>query len=252
MAPVLSVRDAGVRFRVARHSRFGRTPRLFGARRSVLWGLRGVSLDVSAGEAVGLIGPSGAGKTTLLRLMAGVYEPDEGAVEVAGRVGPLLSVSAGLIPQLSGWENIALGGVLLGLSRRQTRAAMPGIADFSGLGKFLDAEVRSYSEGMKARLGFSIAAFTDPDVLLVDEVLAVGDEEFRERSFSVLRDFIASGRPVVAASHELGRLSALCTRMVWMESGRIEEDGDPDSVIRHYLELHGHVGPRVSPGTFGR
>ena len=250
MEPVISLRDVGIRFRVARHTHVGRTPKLFGSRKSLFWGLRETSLEVARGEAVGLIGPSGAGKTTLLRTVAGVYVPDEGTVEVRGRVGTLLSLSAGLIPQLSGWENIALGGVLLGLTRARTREVMPRIAEFSGLGRFLEATVHTYSEGMKARLGFSIAAFTDPDVLVLDEVLAVGDEEFRERSFGVLEEFVRTGRPVLAASHELDRLAKLCTRFVRMDRGRIVETGDPETVVRHYLELHGR--PReeaASPGT---
>jgi ABC-type polysaccharide/polyol phosphate transport system ATPase subunit len=234
MAPVISLQDVGIRFTAPRHSRAGRTPRLFAVRRSVLWGIRHVTLEVQEGEVLGLIGPNGAGKTTLLRTVGGIYSPDEGRTQVRGRVGALLSVTGGLMPQLSGWENIALLGILMGLSRQRLRAVTPKIAEFSGLGDFLDAEVRTYSAGMKARLGFSVAAFVDPDVLLIDEVLAVGDQEFRDRSTTVMNEFANSGRSILIASHDLDRMTAMCSRVVRMERGAVAEVGDPQSVTAHY------------------
>jgi ABC-type polysaccharide/polyol phosphate transport system ATPase subunit len=249
MPPVVSLQDVGIRFTAPRHSRAGRAPRLFAVRRSVLWGIRHVTLDVEEGEVLGLIGPNGAGKTTLLRTVAGIYAPDEGQARVRGRVGALLSVTGGLMPLLSGWENIALLGILMGLSRQRLKGVTPQIAEFSGLGDFLDAEVRTYSAGMKARLGFSVAAFVDPDVLLIDEVLAVGDQEFRDRSTSVMDDFRNSGRSILIAGHDLDRMTAVCSRVVRMERGAVAEIGDPRTVTARYRDRPGATRPDV--GTVG-
>jgi ABC-type polysaccharide/polyol phosphate transport system ATPase subunit len=239
MAAVVSVQDVGIRFMLPRHSRIGRTPRLFGMGRTVFWGLRHATFEVGEGEVVGLIGPNGAGKTTLLRTVAGIYVPDEGKVRVRGRVGAILSVTGGMMPQLSGWENISLLGILMGVSRRKLKAVTPQIAEFSDLGDFLDAEVRTYSSGMKARLGFAVAAFVDPDVLVIDEVLAVGDQEFRDRSGAVIEDFRKSGRPILIASHELERMTKFATRIVWLERGEVVEIGDPKEVVGRYRKVHG-------------
>jgi ABC-2 type transport system ATP-binding protein len=240
MEPAVSLRGVGVRFTLPRHSRLGRAPRLFATKKSHLWGLREVTLDVAPGEAVGLIGPNGAGKTTLLRTVGGVYHPDEGTLAVRGRVGTLLSLSAGLMAPLSGWENIALVTVLLGVPRRQVPSIAPDIAEFSGLGEFLDAEVRTYSSGMKARLGFAIAAFSDPDILVIDEVLGVGDEEFQEQSSERVQRFIGEGKTVMVASHQMPRLAKLCSRLLYLEGGRIVADGEPRKVIEGYRARH-HV-----------
>ncbi|MGH2722690.1 MAG: ABC transporter ATP-binding protein [Actinomycetota bacterium] len=245
MAPVVSVQDVGIRFMLPRHSRVGRTPRLFGVGRTVFWGLRHATFEVQEGDVVGIIGPNGAGKTTLLRAVAGVYVPDEGRVRVRGRVGAILSVTGGMMAQLSGWENISLLGVLMGVSRSKLRAVTPRIAEFSDLGDFLDAEVRTYSSGMKARLGFAVAAFVEPDVLVIDEVLAVGDQQFRDRSAAVIEDFRKSGRPILIASHDVDRMEKFTTRVVRLERGEVAEIGDPKAVTRHYRELHGGARPRT-------
>jgi ABC-type polysaccharide/polyol phosphate transport system ATPase subunit len=243
MAAVVSVQDVGIRFMLPRHSRVGRTPRLFGVGRTVFWGLRHATFDVGEGEVVGVIGPNGAGKTTLLRTVAGIYVPDEGRVRVRGRVGAILSVTGGMMPQLSGWENISLLGILMGVSRRKLRAVTPQIAEFSDLGDFLDAEVRTYSSGMKARLGFAVAAFVDPDVLVIDEVLAVGDQEFRDRSGAVIEDFRNSGRPILIASHDIDRMAKFTTRVLRLERGEVAELGDPSEVTRTYKRVHGGGRP---------
>jgi teichoic acid transport system ATP-binding protein len=246
MAAVVSLQDVGIRFTVPRHSRIGRTPRLLGVGRTVFWGLRNATFEVGEGEVVGLIGPNGAGKTTLLRTVAGIYVPDEGKVRVGGRIGAILSVTGGMMPQLSGWENISLLGVLMGVSRRKLKAVMPQIAEFSDLGDFLDAEVRTYSSGMKARLGFAVAAFVDPDVLVIDEVLAVGDQEFRDRSGAVIEDFRKSGRPILIASHDVDRMAKFATRIVRLERGEVAEIGDPKTVATNYQKLHGGLRARGS------
>ncbi|HEX2032405.1 MAG TPA: ATP-binding cassette domain-containing protein [Actinomycetota bacterium] len=235
----VALRGVGVRFRVPRRSRLGKVPRVVGMRRWTLWGLRGVSLDVGPGEVVGLIGPNGAGKSTLLRVIAGIYVPDEGSAEVHGRVTPFLTPSAGLALDLSGWENVHLGAVLLGFSRAEARRIAPRVAEFSGLGDFLDVPVRTYSAGMRVRLGFSLVAFADPDVIVIDEALTAGDEEFRERSTRRMRELIAGGATVVMATHNLRTLKDLCHRVVRLDEGRLVEQGPPGEVLDHYLEdLH--------------
>lgn len=239
MEPAVSLRDVAVRFRVPRRSRLGRTPRLAGAPKWTLWGLDGVSLDVGHGEVVGLIGPNGAGKSTLLRVVAGIYRPDRGTVEVHGRVTPFLTPAAGLVRDLSGWENIHLGCVLLGLSRDAAREVAPGVAEFAGLGEFLDAPLRTYSTGMVARLGFALVALSEPDVMVVDEVIGAGDEDFRRRSQDKMKELIRGGRTVLIASHVLSSLTTLCDRLIRLERGRVVDEGDPEEVADRYVEtLH--------------
>jgi ABC-type polysaccharide/polyol phosphate transport system ATPase subunit len=233
--PAVSLRDVGVQFVVPRHSRHGHAPRLFATKKRRVWGLRHATLDVHSSDVLGLIGRNGAGKTTMLRTVAGVYTPDEGSIRIRGRIGPMLSITAGLMPQLSGWENISLIAVLNGLSRREAVQVTPDIAQFSGLDEFLDAEVRTYSSGMAARLGFSVAAFTDPDVLVIDEVLMAGDEEFQQRSSSLIRHRIDEGRTALIASHHMQTLLDLCTRVAWLDHGEVIELGDPAEVVEHYL-----------------
>jgi ABC-type polysaccharide/polyol phosphate transport system ATPase subunit len=239
MDAAVSLDGVGVRFMVPRRSRMGLTPRLVGLRKWALWGLRQVTLRVPPGQVVGLIGPNGAGKTTLLRVVAGIYRPDEGTVTVRGRVTPFLTPSAGLSTDLSGWENIELGAVLLGMPRSRARQISPQIAEFSGLGDFLDAPIRTYSSGMRARLGFALVAFTEPDVIVLDEVMATGDEEFRERSEAKLRELIRGGRTVLIASHVLSTLTELSDRAIRLDEGRVVDDGDPATVAGRYVEdLH--------------
>jgi ABC-type polysaccharide/polyol phosphate transport system ATPase subunit/GT2 family glycosyltransferase len=207
-----------------------------------------VTFDVAPGEVIGLIGPNGAGKTTLLRTIAGIYRPDEGTVDVRGRVTPLLSNSAGLNPLLSGWDNVTTVGVLLGFSRKQMRAVGGQIAAFAGLGEFMDAPVRVYSSGMRARLGFAIAAFTDPDIMVLDEALSVGDAQFKEQSRDKMRELIRGGRTVLMATHDLVTLQELCHRLVRLESGRVVEVGTPDAVSQHYLDRVRRGAARVASG----
>lgn len=235
MEPVLSARNIGIRFRAPRHTRYGYKPRLFGARRQVVWGIRGIDLDLVRGELLGLIGPNGSGKTTLLRTIAGIYRPDEGEIARRGRIAPLLSFEGGLNPGLSGWENIVLSEVLLGLTRRRTRAIAEEVAEFADLGEFLDAEVRVYSTGMKARLGFAVAVFSEPDVLVLDEAMTVADEDFKQRSREVVRRFLSQGRAVVMASHEIVALAETCDRLARLEHGRMVQIGSPSEVVEKYL-----------------
>jgi ABC-type polysaccharide/polyol phosphate transport system ATPase subunit len=240
MDAAISLRDVGIRFRVPRRGRRGRgIPRLIGRRRSKFWGIRHVTFDVGHGEVLGLIGPNGSGKSTLLRTVSGIYRPDEGEAVISGRVGPLLSGAAGLEGSLTGWENIELSAVLLGLTRAQAKAIAQRVAEFAEIPDFMDAPVRVYSGGMKARLGFAIAAHTDPEILALDEVISVGDQEFRERSAAKIREFISRGKTVVVASHEVDTIADLCGRFVRLERGRVVDDGPPARVAKRYLDDHG-------------
>jgi len=199
-----------------------------------------VSFEIEAGECIGLIGPNGSGKSTALGLMAGVLRPTAGRVETRGHVSPLLELGAGFHPELTGAENILLNGVLLGLTRREVRERFGAIVAFSGLEEFLHRPVRSYSSGMVARLGFSVAAHVDPDVLLVDEVLAVGDEAFQVRCLAKLEEFRAAGVTIVLVSHALTLVEALCDGAILLERGEVVAAGKPDEVVSIYRDRIAH------------
>jgi ABC-type polysaccharide/polyol phosphate transport system ATPase subunit len=228
--------NAGIQFRFDRQRR-PITPamaRLRG-RCSTSWGLRGVDIALEPGESVGLIGPNGAGKTTLLRLLAGVFVPDEGRVEVRGRIGSLLSTNAGLLSQLTGRENCVLLGVLAGLSRAEAREAIPRIELRTGLGEAIDRPVSSYSQGMRARLGFAVIEQTRPQILLLDEIHEALDHEFRAVVEEYARAVRDSGGIVVAAGHDHTELGRLCRRVVHLERGDVVADGPFAEVTRLYL-----------------
>ena len=204
-----------------------------------LWALRDVDLQVPAGQMLGVVGANGVGKSTMLRLLARILRPDRGAVRTTGRVACLLELGAGFVPHYTGRENVELYGVLLGLSRRQVRERFDEIVEFSGLADFIDHPIKDYSSGMYMRLGFAVAALLDPDVLLLDEVLAVGDAEFQERCFTRLRQLRDAGTTVVLVSHELDKVRQLCERAVWLDGGRMAADGPPEQVLMAYLDTSG-------------
>ena len=226
----------GVRFQFDGHGRVV-TPMVARVRRHVTeaWGLRDVSLTAGPGDGIALIGPSGSGKTTLLRLMSGVLAPDEGALEVEGRVGALLSVKAGVLAALTGRENAELLGVLGGLSVAATNASIDGIRSESRLGAAFDRPVSSYSQGMRARVGFAVAQHLDPRILLLDEVHEALDHEFRIEVERVAESILSNGGIVVAAGHDHEMLARICTRAILMRGGRIEDDGDFVAVRAGYL-----------------
>ena len=199
------------------------------------WALRNVSLEVGPGEVLGVIGRNGAGKSTLLRVLSGVYAPDEGTVQVTGRVGSLLSLGAGFNPVLSGRENIVLQGLIHGLSVADIRAQEPGIIEFAELYDFIDEPVGTYSSGMKARLGFAIACAVEADILLIDEVLGVGDKDFFAKSRDVIMKLITSGeKSVVLVSHSLSTVKQLATRVMWLERGEVVAVGEPAVILNAY------------------
>jgi ABC-type polysaccharide/polyol phosphate transport system ATPase subunit len=199
------------------------------------WGVRDVSFSIGAGEGTALIGASGSGKTTLLRLLAGVYAPDTGSIEVRGRVATLLSIDAGLLGMLSGRENALLLGVLSGLPRRRVLAAMDDIRERSGLEDAFEHPVLTYSQGMKARLGLSVAEEVEPQILLLDEVHEALDHEFRAFLEGRAHAILARGGAVVAAGHDHPMLARLCTRALWLEKGRVREVGVFGEVQARYL-----------------
>jgi len=200
-----------------------------------------VSFEVGQGDAFGVIGANGSGKSTLLKLVAGTAKPTSGTLETSGRVSALLEIGAGFHPDFSGRENAYLNGSLLGLSRREMDAAMPEVERFADIGAFFDAPVKTYSSGMYMRLGFAVAVHVDPDVLLVDEVLAVGDEYFQHKCFAKIAEFRAKKKTIVLVSHDLGAVGRLCERAIWLDKGRVGAAGPVRDVVTKY---HLEVGER--------
>lgn len=192
--------------------------------------LQGVDLVVERGERIGIIGRNGAGKSTLFRVMSGILRADKGAVELKGRVSPLIELTAGFVPDLSGAENIRLNALMLGVSRKRLAEVYADIVAFADLGEFLDTPVRYYSSGMHARLGFAVAVHVDADILLVDEVLAVGDLGFQRRCVARLSAIADAGATIVFVSHDLEAVARLCRRVVWLDDGKVRMDGAPDVV----------------------
>ncbi|RLC98593.1 MAG: ABC transporter ATP-binding protein [Chloroflexi bacterium] len=204
-------------------------------RHEEFWALQDVSFTVEQGETVGLIGPNGAGKSTVLKLISRIIEPTSGRVEVKGRVGALLELGAGFHPDLTGRENIYLNGSILGLSRAQIRHKLDAIIAFAELERFIDVPVKHYSSGMYVRLGFSVAVHTDPEVLLVDEVLAVGDASFQRKCLERIDRMRSAGVTVLLVSHSPENIRATCSRAVWLDGGRLIDDGSTESVVARYL-----------------
>ena len=204
--------------------------------RQDLWALRGVDLEVERGEALGVIGPNGAGKTTLLRILARITYPTEGSARTRGSVGSLLDVGTGFHPELTGRENVFLSGAVLGMRRREIRTRFDEIVDFSGVERFLDTPVKRYSEGMRLRLAFAVAAHLEPPIVVVDEVLAVGDSAFREKCMGKMAEMGQRERTVLFVSHDLGAITRLCTRAVWLEGGQIQADGPSRGIVSAYLD----------------
>ncbi|WP_138733979.1 ABC transporter ATP-binding protein [Modestobacter excelsi] len=203
--------------------------------RQDFWSLRDVSFTVGDGEAVGIVGRNGAGKSTLLKILMRITTPTSGETRTRGRVAALLEVGTGFHPELTGRENVYLNAAVLGMSRADTARRFDEIVDFAGIERFLETPVKRYSSGMYLRLAFAVAAHLEPDVLVVDEVLAVGDAEFQRKCMSRMATAEAEGRTVLFVSHDLVALSRLCSRAIWLEAGRVHEEGQTTSVVRNYL-----------------
>jgi lipopolysaccharide transport system ATP-binding protein len=203
--------------------------------RGEFWALKDVSVDVQPGEVVGIVGRNGAGKSTLLKILSRITKPTRGRVELHGRVGSLLEVGTGFHPELTGRENIYLNGSILGMRRREIAAKFDDIVEFSGVGKFLETPVKRYSSGMYVRLAFAVAANLEPEILLVDEVLAVGDQEFQKKCLGKMTSVARSGRTVFFVSHQMAAVEALCSRVLVLEKGSLVTDGAPNEGIEYYL-----------------
>lgn len=200
------------------------------------WALRNVSFNVMRGEALGIIGANGAGKTTILKILSRITQPTHGRIQLNGRFSSLIELGAGFHPELTGRENVFLNGVILGLTQNEIKRRFDKIVAFAELERFIDMPVKRYSSGMFARLGFAVAAHVDPDIMLVDEVLAVGDMSFQQKCYDLLNRFVKSGKTTVFISHNLYVIEQLCDRVIWLERGQVKMDGIPQRVLSGYLD----------------
>ncbi len=238
-----------------RHSldRFLRSPMSALRRRKqeTFWALKDVSLQVCEGEVLGLIGRNGAGKTTLLKILSRITRPTTGWAEIHGRVGSLLEVGTGFHPELTGRENTFLSGAILGMGRRETARKFDEIVAFAELEKFIDTPVKHYSSGMYVRLAFAVAAHLDPEILLVDEVLAVGDINFQKKCLGKMGDVAKAGRTVVLVSHQLNQIRRLCNRVVWIQDGAVQQDGPAHQVVSSYESAMAGCATSETRGSSG-
>jgi lipopolysaccharide transport system ATP-binding protein len=249
MATAISVEQLSKRYRIGElHSAYGTLRDSLAAtgRRLVrrdhkqhfeeIWALRDVSFDLAEGGVLGVIGRNGAGKSTLLKILTRITTPTSGRATIRGRVGSLLEVGTGFHPELTGRENVFLNGSVLGMKRREIIKKFPEIVEFAGVEQFIDTPVKRYSSGMSVRLAFAVAAHLEPEVLLVDEVLAVGDAEFQRRCLGRMEDLSSSGRTVIFVSHQMQSVSQLCERAIWLDKGIAVEDGRSADVVARYLQ----------------
>jgi lipopolysaccharide transport system ATP-binding protein len=265
MTPIISVRNLGKRYQIGTRepyynlreslartaaAPFRHAARLFSARRNGVatraahvWALREVSFEVMPGEVLGIIGCNGAGKSTLLKILSRITEPSEGEVDLCGRVASLLEVGTGFHPELTGRENIFLNGAILGMRRAEIASKFDEIVDFSGIEKFIDTPVKRYSSGMYVRLAFAVAAHLQPEILLVDEVLAVGDAEFQKKCLGKMSDVARGGRTVLFVSHNMAAVEALCQSCMLIKDGRLAAVGEPGEVVAR------HLASGLRPGT---
>lgn len=203
---------------------------------NILWALRNVDFEVPRGQIVGVIGRNGSGKSTLLKILSRIVDPTEGKAWIRGRVAALLEVGTGLHPELTGAENIFLSGSILGMTRKRIEEKYDAIVAFAELDRFLDTPIKRYSSGMRVRLAFAVSVHLEPEILLIDEVLAVGDVAFQKKCLNKMREIAAGGRTILFVSHNSEAVRDFCTRTIWLKDGRIEEDGAAGAVVGKYLE----------------
>jgi ABC-type polysaccharide/polyol phosphate transport system ATPase subunit len=240
-APVaISVEQLGVKYELRLTKkptmRGSLSQRLRGSPAKSFWALRNVSFEVRHGESLGVIGPNGAGKSTLLQVLAGIIVPSEGEVMVDGHISSLLTLGVGFDQDLSGTDNIRLAGAFMGIDHREVEEKLPGIVNYADLGEFIDAPIKTYSSGMRARLGFAIATSVEPDILILDEVLSTGDAAFREKSKQRVAELLEEAKAIVLVTHDMNWVREYCTRAILLERGRIIETGAPDDVVRLHQE----------------
>ena len=210
------------------------------------WALTDVSFEIPEGQVVGFIGRNGAGKSTLLKILTRTTAPTRGRAEIRGRVGSILEVGTGFHPELTGRENVFLNGAILGMKRREIQTKLDRIIEFSGVEAFVDTPVKRYSSGMYVRLAFAVAAHLDPEVLIIDEVLAVGDQEFQQRCMGRIEEFGGSGRTVVFVSHDMSAVSRLCDIVYWLDQGRVVEYGEAETTVGRYLQAATGTGSELT------
>ena len=205
--------------------------------RETLWAIKNINFEVMPGEVLGIIGPNGAGKSTLLQIMSRIIEPTSGNIQLFGQVGSLLEIGTGFHPDLTGRENIYLNGAVLGMRRREINARFDEIVAFSGIERFLETAVKHYSSGMYVRLAFSVAAHLNPEILIVDEVLAVGDAEFQKKCFDKMGQVIKSGRTILLVTHSMGMITHLCENAILIKDGQLQRMGPAEEVVDYYTSL---------------
>jgi lipopolysaccharide transport system ATP-binding protein len=205
-------------------------------RKEEFWALKSITFAVKKGDKLGVIGANGAGKSTLLKIITGITVPTTGEVEICGRIASLIDLEAGFEPDLTGEENIFINGLLLGMKKQEIKRNFKKIVNFSGIGKFIDSPLHTYSVGMKLRLGFSVAAHSDPDILIIDEVLSAGDEEFARKSYQKIQEFFKAKKTIIFVSHNLGAVQKLCPQTMWLKNGRIKVIGSSKEVVFQYLK----------------
>lgn len=249
MRPAVSIQSVSKSFSMGRDSarraleamvrkRFRERARPGGDSDVAFWAVDDVSFDVAPGELVGLVGRNGAGKSVLLKMIAGVTRPTRGKIEVRGRVAPLLEVGTGFHPELTGMENIFLNGVILGMRRAEVARHVDQIVEFADIGPFLETPIKHYSSGMRVRLGFAVAAHLDRDIFLLDEVLAVGDREFQEKSLTRLRELAVEGRTILVVSHGDRQIERFCSRSILLDHGRLLASGTPSDIQKLYESMN--------------
>lgn len=210
----------------------------FGNKIDLFKALKGVSFEVEKGKILGIIGKNGSGKSTMLRAIAGIFSPDKGSIDLHGHTISLLSIGVGFNKKLTGRENIFLSGMLLGFSEEEIKAKEKEIIEFADIGNFIEKPVKTYSSGMYSKLAFAITAILETDIILIDEVLSVGDAKFKEKSYNKMKELIsADDRTVVIVSHSLGTISELCDEVLWLHEGKIKKMGKPDKIIEEYSEF---------------
>ena len=245
MRPIVQVRNLSKSYRIGQAAQGGRpasnglAQRLRGRRSGpdrTIWALRDVSFEVLPGEVVGIVGRNGAGKSTLLKILSRIVRPTAGEVDIYGRLGSLLEIGTGFHPDLTGRENVYLNGAILGMSRSEIRRKFDEIVAFAEVEEFLDTPIKHYSSGMQVRLAFAVAAHFEPEILILDEVLAVGDTAFQQKCFRKMQDVIQEGRTIFFVSHDSSSVQRLCGRALLIESGRLKAAGRVEPVVKRYLD----------------
>jgi lipopolysaccharide transport system ATP-binding protein len=233
MRPIVQVRNLSKSYRIGHIAQGGRQRP---GRDTIIWALRDVSFDVLPGEVVGIVGRNGAGKSTLLKILSRIVRPTAGEVDIYGRLGSLLEIGTGFHPDLTGRENVFLNGAIIGMKRGEIRSKFDEIVAFAEVEEFLDTPVKHYSTGMHLRLAFAVAAHFEPEILILDEVLAVGDAAFQQKCYRKMQDVIREGRTIFFVSHDPSSVQRLCGRALLIESGRLKDDGPAETVVKRYLD----------------